>query len=108
MRLMLTEILRKEEFTVACLKNSAQTLILSFLLRPLGDIFSVMIGSGPQIERPRFPKSNGEVHRRPTVRGQAAVGIVATCEVNDMVVMRRIWSGQLRSNSIWGWNQDQN
>jgi hypothetical protein len=77
--------------TVAWLKNSAQIRTLSFLLRPLEAIFSVIMGIGPQIERPMFPKSNGEVHRRPTTRGQAVVGIIAMCDVWDIVGMSRTW-----------------
>lgn len=55
------------------------------MLRLLGAIFSVMMGTGPQIERPMFPKRRGEVVRRPMVRGQAVTGIVAVWEEKDMI-----------------------
>jgi len=71
--------------TVAWLKKRAQILTLSFLLRLLGAIFSVIMGIGPQIERPMFPKRRGEVQRRPTASGQAEVGIMAIWEVRDII-----------------------
>lgn len=88
-RLFIT--LKRNVLTVAWLKKSVQILSLSFLLRPLGAIFSVMMGIGPQIERPVFPKSKGDVERRPIARGQAVVGIVAICGEIDMVGIQLGW-----------------
>jgi hypothetical protein len=71
--------------TVALLKNKVQTLTLSFLLKPLAPISSLMIGSGPQSESPMLPKSNGDVTRKPIPRGHATVGIAERWDRRDMI-----------------------
>lgn len=81
--------------TVALSKKSLQTRIFCGVVKLLAPMCSLMIGSGPQRERPIFPKNIEDVARSPRPRGIIAgetfLSVVARSEDVDILILLSLW-----------------